>query len=283
MNNIELKKVTKKYPNFTLDKINMSVPQGAIVGLIGENGAGKTTIIKSILKIINIDDGTIHILDQNNNQVKVKDNIGVVLDNSFFPEVLMPKDINKIMANIFPKWDEELFKEYLVTFKIPLDKQIKNLSKGMRKKLEIATALAHKPKLLILDEPTSGLDPIVINEILDIFLDFIQDEENSILISSHITSDLEHIADYIIFINDGKIGFTEDIETIHNQYGIAKCNNDDLKKIDRQDIICIKKNKYSNDILITNRKSFTKKYPQITVDKASIEDIMLLYVKGEKI
>ncbi len=280
MNNIELKNVTKKYPNFTLDKINMLVPQGAIVGLIGENGAGKTTLIKSILKIINIDDGTINLLGQNNNQVNTKDDIGVVLDNSFFPEVLMPKDINKIMANIFPKWDEELFKKYLTTFKIPLDKQIKNLSKGMRKKLEIATALAHKPKLLILDEPTSGLDPIVRNEILDIFLDFIQDEEKSILMSSHITSDLEHIADYIVFINEGQIGFTEDIETIHNQYGIAKCSNDDLKKIANQDIIRIKKNKYSNDILTNDRKHFSKKYPQITVDKASIEDIMLLYVKG---
>ena len=207
-NIIEIKNLVKKYDNrFTLGSIDLELPNGVIVGLIGENGAGKTTLIKSILNILKIDEGNIKIFnkDFNKEENTIKEDIGVVLDNMFFPEILTPKDINIVMKDIYKKWDEELFKKYLNDFGLNINKQIKTMSKGMRKKLEIATSLSHHPKILILDEPTSGLDPVVRNEVLDIFLDFIQDEEHTILLSTHITSDLEHIADKIIFINKGKI------------------------------------------------------------------------------
>ena len=207
-NAIEIRNLVKSYSDkFTLGEINLDIPSGIIIGLIGENGAGKTTLIKSILNIIRSDKGNIKIFEKDIkiNESEIKENIGVVLDNMFFPELLMPKDINSIMKDVYKNWDEQLFNKYLSEFKLKNNQSIKSMSKGMRKKLEIATALSHHPKLLILDEPTSGLDPVVRNEVLDIFLDFIQDEEHTILLSTHITSDLEHIADKIIFINQGKV------------------------------------------------------------------------------
>ena len=177
------------------------------MGFIGENGAGKTTTIKAILDIIRNYTGEIKIfgLDNRKDDKKIKEDIGIVLDDMFFPEILTPNDINSIMKNIYKNWDSELYFKYLTDFLLPKNKAIKTLSKGMRKKLEIATAISHHPKLLILDEPTAGLDPIARNEVLDIFQNFIQNEECSIFLSSHITSDLEHIADYITLINNGKI------------------------------------------------------------------------------
>ncbi|MBR1984614.1 MAG: ABC transporter ATP-binding protein, partial [Clostridia bacterium] len=193
-NIIEVSNLIKKYDsNFQLGKIDIEIPSGCIIGLIGENGAGKTTFIKSLLNIISIGNAKIKIFgkDINKYESEIKEEIGVVLDNMFFPEILTTADVNTIMKEAYKKWDEDLFYKYLEDFSIPKNQKIKILSKGMRKKLEIATALSHKPKLLILDEPTSGLDPVVRNEILDIFMNFIQDEEHSIILSTHITSDLE--------------------------------------------------------------------------------------------
>jgi len=193
---IEIKELKKKYDDkFELGEINIDIPSGSIVGLVGENGAGKTTLIKSILNIIKKDKGSIKIFGKDYKDESVKEEIGVVLDDTFFPEILTAKDINSSMKSIYKNWDSGLFFNYLKEFNLPKNKTIKSLSKGMRKKLEIATSLAHKPKLLILDEPTSGLDPVVRSEVLDIFLKFIEDDEHSILLSTHITSDLEHIAD----------------------------------------------------------------------------------------
>ena len=174
-NAIEIRNLVKSYSDkFTLGEINLDIPSGIIIGLIGENGAGKTTLIKSILNIIRSDKGNIKIFEKDIkiNESEIKENIGVVLDNMFFPELLMPKDINSIMKDVYKNWDEQLFNKYLSEFKLKNNQSIKSMSKGMRKKLEIATALSHHPKLLILDEPTSGLDPVVRNEVLDIFLDF---------------------------------------------------------------------------------------------------------------
>ena len=206
-NILEVKNLCKSYDKFSLNNINIELPKGTIMGLVGENGAGKSTTIKSILNLVNTSDGEIKIfgLDNKVNEAEIKENIGVVLDEGFLSEYLNPKDINTIMQNIYKNWDEELYFKYIDDFKLPRDKKSKEYSSGMKMKLKIAVALAHHPKFLILDEPTSGLDPIARNEILDIFQDFIQDEEHGILVSSHITSDLENIADYITFINNGEI------------------------------------------------------------------------------
>ncbi len=282
MNNvIEIKNLTKKYDNFTLGPIDLELPRGTIIGLIGENGAGKTTLLKCILNIISESSGNVKIFNQDKN--KNFEDIGIVLDNSFFPEILTAKNINSILKNIYKNWDTKLFNDYLKEFAIPLDKPLKTLSCGMHKKLEIITALSHHPKLLILDEPTSGLDPVVRHEILDLFMNFIQNEENSILLSTHITSDLEHIADKIVFINDGKIIFNEDSPTLLNNYGILKCPKEDFSKLDKKDIISIKKNKYNMDVLIKDLVQNKKKYKDFVIDKITLEDLMVLMIKGEKI
>ncbi len=284
-NIIEIKNLVKKYDNkFTLGSIDLEIPSGVIVGLIGENGAGKTTLIKSILNILKIDEGNIKIFnkDFNKEENTIKEDIGVVLDNMFFPEILTPKDINIVMKDIYKKWDEELFKKYLNDFGLNINKQIKTMSKGMRKKLEIATSLSHHPKLLILDEPTSGLDPVVRNEVLDIFLDFIQDEEHTILLSTHITSDLEHIADKIIFINKGKILLDKNRDDLLDNYGILKCDIDSFDIISKEDIIVYKKNKYNYEILVDNISKIKKKYKNCIVDKITLEELMVLMIKGVK-
>lgn len=284
-NIIEIKNLVKKYDNkFTLGSIDLEIPSGVIIGLIGENGAGKTTLIKSILNILKIDEGNIKIFNKDFDKEEniIKEDIGVVLDNMFFPEILTPKDINIVMKDIYKKWDEELFKKYLNDFGLNINKQIKTMSKGMRKKLEIATSLSHHPKLLILDEPTSGLDPVVRNEVLDIFLDFIQDEEHTILLSTHITSDLEHIADKIIFINKGKILLDKNRDDLLDNYGILKCDIDSFNIISKEDIIVYKKNKYNYEILVDNISKIKKKYKNCIVDKITLEELMVLMIKGVK-
>lgn len=281
---IEISNLIKKYDKFELGSIDLKVPSGAIVGLIGENGAGKTTLIKSILNIINIDSGNIKIFDKDYkvDESVIKEDIGVVLDNMFFPEILYVKDINHIMKGVYKNWDSDIFFNYLKDFDIPLNKQIKTLSKGMRKKLEIATALSHKPKLLILDEPTSGLDPVVRSEVLDIFLKFISDEEHTILLSTHITSDLEHIADSIIFIDKGKVVLDDTRDEIMENYGILKCDDKYFDSIDKKDIISYKKNKYDYEILVKDISKISKKYKEAVIDKITLEELMVLMIKGEK-
>lgn len=283
-NAIEIKDLTKKYDNkFELGPINIDIPSGCIIGLIGENGAGKTTLIKSLLSIIKPNKGTINIFEKDTNkyEASIKEDIGVVLDDMFFPEILNAKDLNIIMKDLYKNWNPDLYNKYLEDFKLPNDKKIKEMSKGMRKKLEIAVALSHKPKLLILDEPTSGLDPVVRSEVLDIFLKFIEDEEHTILLSTHITSDLEHIADEIIFIDKGKLLLQENRDELLDNYGILKCNIEDFSKIDKHDIIRYKKQKYNYEILISNKNKLSKKYKDYVIDKITLEDLMVLMIKGD--
>lgn len=283
-NNIEVNNLSKKYDTFELKNINFTVPKGSIVGFVGENGAGKTTTIKSILNITN-SSGSIKILGKNIKQYEkeIKQNIGVVLDDSFLSEYLTAKQINSIMKDIYNEWDENKYINYLKQFNLPINKLLKDYSSGMKMKLKIATAISHNPKLLILDEPTNGLDPVVRNEILDIFRNYIEeDETRSIFISTHITTDLEHISDYIVFIKNGEIIFNlPTIELLEN-YGIIKCSKEDFSKIDEQDYIRFKQEKYQYEVLTDNKENIIKKYDITTIDKPSIEDIMLLYVKGEK-
>ena len=283
-NILEIKNLSKKYNGFELKNVSIELPKGMIMGFIGENGAGKTTTIKSILNVINRDSGEIKIfgLDNKENERKIKEDIGVVLDDSFLSEYLNPSDLNKIMKNIYKNWDEKLYFKYIEDFKLPKEKISKEYSSGMKMKLKIAVALAHHPKLLILDEPTSGLDPVARNEILDIFQEFIQDEEHGIFVSSHITSDLEHIADYITFINNGEIIFTKTRDDLLENYGIVKCSEEQFKKIDKKDYIKYKKNRYEYDVLIEDKYEFKKKYDISVIDKTSLENIMLIYIKGEK-
>ena len=283
-NSIEVKNVSKKYKDFELKNISFNVPEGCIVGLIGENGAGKTTTIKSILNIINVT-GEIKVLGKNNkqNEKEIKEEIGVVLDDSFLSEYLNAKNINSIMKDFYSTWDEKIYIEYLKKFNLPMDKLIKDFSSGMKMKLKIITAISHKPKLLILDEPTSGLDPIVRNEILDIFRKFIkEDEKRSILISTHITTDLDHISDYIVFLDNGRILFDLPTSELLENYGIVKCSKEDFEKINRNDYIKYRKEKYQYEVLTENKYSFRNKYNIQTIDKPSIEEIMLFYIKGEK-
>ena len=221
-------------------------------------------------------------LDNKRYEKQIKEDIGVVLDDSFFSDNMNPKNINKIMRNIYKNWDESAYIKYLDSFKLPANKTIKEYSSGMKMKLRLAVALSHKAKLLILDEPTSGLDPIARNEILDVFQDFIQDENNSILVSSHITSDLEHIADYITFISEGQIIFSKNKDELLDNYGIVKCSEEQFAKIEKKDFINFTKRKYEYELLIENRTDFKKKYDIQTIDKPTIEDIMLIYIKGEK-
>lgn len=283
-NILEIKELSKKYDDFALKNIHIELPKGMIMGLIGENGAGKTTTIKAILNLIHRDSGEIKVfgLDNQEKEKKIKEEIGVVLDDSFLSEYLNATDMNKIMKNIYSNWDEKLYFKYITEFKLPENKRIKEYSSGMKMKLKIAVALSHHPKLLILDEPTSGLDPVARSEILDIFQDFIQDEEHGIFVSSHITSDLEHIADYITFIHNGEVVFTKTRDELLENYGIVKCTKEEFEKINKDDFVKCKKNRYECDVLVEDKKEFERKYELKVIDKPTIEDIMLIYSKGEK-
>lgn len=283
-NVIEIENLKKTYNDFSLDIDKLNIPSGEIVGLIGENGAGKTTLIKLLLKIINRDSGTIKIFNKNldEEELYIKEDIGVVLDNAFFPENLNFKNINIVMKDVYKNWDTKLFYKYLNDFGIKDNQNLKTMSKGMRKKIEIATAMSHHPKLLILDEATSGLDPIVRNEVLDLFLDFISDDDHTIILSTHITSDLEHVADHIIFINNGKVVLENSRDEILDNYGVLKCSHEDFDKIDKSDIVSFKKNRYDYEILIDNKNKLLKKYKEYIIDNITLESLMLLIIKGGK-
>lgn len=283
-NILSVKGLSKKYDNFELNNINIELPKGMIMGLIGENGAGKSTTIKAILNLIHTEEGKIEIfgLDNKKEERKIKEDLGVVLDDSFLSEYLNATDIHKIMKHMYKNWDEKLYFSYLENFKLPKNKRLKEYSSGMKMKLKIMVALSHHPKLLILDEPTSGLDPIARNEILDLLQEFIQDENHGILVSSHITSDLEHIADYITFIHNGEKIFSKTRDELLENYAMVKCSEEEFKKIDKKDFVKYKKNRYEYEVLVENRYQFKQKYQGLIMDKSSLEDIMLIYSKGEK-
>lgn len=278
-NCIELKGVTRVYPKFTLNNINLSVPCGSVMGFIGENGAGKSTTIKAILGLLKKGDGSVTVLGEDASELSsaTKEQIGVVFDGLAFPANLNAKQLDKVMSGIYKTWDSAVFFGYLNRFELPLDKKFKSFSRGMEMRLSIAAALSHNPRLLVLDEPTSGLDPVMRSEILDIFMEFMQDETHSIFISTHITSDLEHIADYICFIHKGSIIFTEERGEMLERHRILKCTDEELARIDKADIIGMRKGRFSNEVLT----AAADKYPDIAADAPSIEEIMVYYVKEQ--
>lgn len=278
-NILEIKNLSKKYDEFTLSDVNITLAKGCIMGFIGENGAGKSTTIKLILNLIHRENGDIKILglDNREKEIQIKEEIGVVLDESNFPDDIKAGEVSKIMKHIYRNWDDNVFQSYLKKFSLPMKKVVKEYSRGMKMKLAIAVALSHHAKLLILDEATSGLDPIVREEILEVFLEFIQDEEHSIFISSHIISDLEKIADYITFIHKGKIVFSEPKDLLLDDYGILKCSKSDYDKIEKEIIVGCRKSQFGVEALV-KRNKLKGNY---TIDQANLEDIMLFQIKGE--
>ena len=281
---IEVRNLTKEYENFKLENVSFNVGKGTIMGFIGENGAGKSTTIKAILNLIKKDNGLITVLGKeiNRNEKGIKNELGIVLNYGNFNEKLNVKAINKIMKNIYKRGDDDVFYKYIEKFNIDTSKKIEEFSKGMKMKLSIAIALSHKAKILILDEATSGLDPVARDEVLDILMEFIQNEENSILMSSHITSDLEKIADYITFIHNGKIIFSENKDKLIYDMGVVKCTEKQFKTIEVQDRMFYKKGIFNYEVLIDNRDEFSKKYPSLVINNSNLEEIMLFYIKGDK-
>lgn len=276
-NCIEVKNVSRSYPQFALKNISFNVPCGSVVGFIGENGAGKSTTIKAILGLLKKGEGSITVLGEDANELSpaTKEKIGVVFDGLTFPENLTVKQLDKVMRGIYKTWNSEKFFGFMTRFELPLNKKFKSFSRGMVMRLSIAAALSHDVQLLVLDEPTSGLDPVMRSEILDIFLEFMQDETHSILISTHITSDLDHIADYICFIHKGEIVFTEERNEMMERHRILKCTDEQLAAIDKSDIIGVRKGRFQNEVLTCA----ADKYPDIPADAPTIEEIMVFYVK----
>ncbi len=282
-NILEVRNLTKQYTDFMLDHVSFSIPKGTIMGLIGENGAGKSTTINAILELIHKDDGTVTFWGQELSSAKqLKEDIGVVFDGINFYETLTAAKVGKISQAAYKQWDDRLYREYLNRFQLPTDKEIKTFSKGMKMKLCIAVALSHKPKLLILDEATSGLDPVMRDDILDVFLEFVQDEEHSIMISSHITTDLEKVADNITFIHHGKVLFCKAKDELRYQYGIIRCGAAAFDEIDKSEILAYRKEDYQWNVLVADKEKARRRYKNAVVDDAAIDDILLLYVKGER-
>ncbi len=279
-NNILVENLCKSFDGFTLDNISFRVPKGRIVGFIGENGAGKSTTIRLILNELKKDSGTVELLGSHTFDNAVKKEIGVVFDECNFHEFFTAQNVAKIFSGVYPDWDNSLFTAYLKKFNVPFTRPIGSFSKGMKMKLSIICAMAHKPKLLILDEATTGLDPVVRDEILDLFLDFIQDEEHSVFFSSHIISDIEKIADYVILIHQGKIIFEEEKDHLIYQYGILRCGQNQFARIQPEDYIISRKTKVSMECLVKEKEAARKKYRDVVVDSASLEEIMLFYIKG---
>ena len=279
---LEVNDLCKNYNTFSLKHVNLTVPKGSIVGFIGENGAGKTTTIKAIIGAIHRDQGDIRLFGQsiNTKSEKLRQDIAVVMEGSFFYDDFTPKQIARVLSGVYVNWNQEKFDAYLEKFKLPATKKIKEFSKGMRMKLSLIIAFSHGAKLLILDEPTSGLDPIVRNEILEEFLAFIQDENHGILISSHITTDLEKIADYITFIHNGEIVFTEEKDNLIYNYGLLKCGASEFDQLDVTDLIGYRKGQFQIEALVKNKAQMKKKYPDFLIDAVSIEEIMLFHVRG---
>ena len=280
---IKIEGLMKSYEKFSLDHITMEVPKGSIVGLVGANGAGKTTLIKCILGIVKKDAGEIYVDGEKleDKDPNWKNQVGMVLAESNFHETMNAYQIGRIMENIFCQWDAGLYEKYLEEFKLEPKKLIKDYSRGMKMKLQIAVALSHKAKILIFDEATSGLDPLVRDDLLDILLEYIQDEEHTVLLSSHIISDLEKVSDYIAFIQNGKLLFVENKDDILYRYGVGKCSKEDYSTLDKEGIMRLRRGALGYEFLIRDRQEFMRSYPDLVVDAPDIEEVLLLLEKGE--
>ena len=278
MNAIEIKDLCKTYPGFSLDHVNLTLPCGCIMGLVGENGAGKSTTIRLILDMIARDSGTITLLGKDNreNIRLLKEDIGVVLDEVGIPACLSPKQVGKIMANTFRNWEQAVYDSLLEKLAVPPEKPFKDFSKGMKMKLGIAIALSHRPKLLILDEATSGLDPVVRDEVLDLFSEFTREESHAVLISSHIVSDLEKICDYIAFLHKGRLLLCEEKDALKEKYGILRCSREQLSALPPEAVIGRKETAYGVEAIAARDA-----VPEgLSLSPIDIEELFIFMVKG---
>mgnify|MGYP001086810598 FL=1 len=286
-NILELQQVSKSFQKsgFLLDQITFSLPYGSILGFVAENGAGKTTTIGCILNTIRKDHGKITLFGREmaDADTDIREKIGVVYDGDNFPSYWTAKQLSQIMAGLYKNWDNALFEKYTDEFALPSGQKIGHYSRGMTMKLAIAAALSHHPQLLILDEATSGLDPIMRDEMLDVFLDFVQEETHSILLSSHITSDLEKIADYIAFIHKGRLLMTVSKNELAYQYAVMRCQESQFRSLDPGDVLAYRKRDLQTDVLVRNAKEAAGKYKDIVIDHVSLDEIMLLLIKGERL
>lgn len=281
---LQIDGLSKSYSGFCLNKLSLTIPSGTIMGLIGENGAGKTTTINLIIHAIEKDSGKIYVFGKDNIQCEkeIKQSIGMVQDECNLPLMFSISDIETVMKRIYTNWDKSQFWYLIKKFNLPSEQEIGTFSKGMKVKLNFAIALAHDSRLLLLDEATSGLDPVMRDEILDLLLDFVQDEGKGVLFSTHITSDLAKIADYIAFLHEGELLFCKQKDDLIYNYGIVHCGAEQFEKMDKEDIIIWRKQDYEHQVLVADRANMAKKYPGYVIDPATLDDIMLLYIKGER-
>ena len=283
-NVLEIKNISKNYKGFSLKDVSFNIPKGFVMGLIGPNGAGKTTTIKAIMNLINLDSGEIYIFgeDIKKNEISIKDRIGFVYDDCCAFEDFTIRENKKIISKFYSKWDEEKFKYYLEKFALNENKKLKQLSKGQKMRFSLALALSHKAELLILDEPTSGLDPVFRSELLDILFEIIGEEEVSILYSTHITTDLEKLADYITFINNGKIEFSKEKDILLGEYFIVKGALDILNKDLEKELIGLRKTRYNFEGLTNNMRNLKELFgDKIIFEKATLDDIVVYYSKKD--
>ena len=274
MNAIELKGLRKSFPDFTLGPVDLAVPEGTILGLIGENGAGKSTTIKLMLGLLRTDGGSITILGQDAKKLD-KNEIGVVLDEPGFPSLLNAKEIRSFLKDIYRNWDDAAWQDYMRRFELPQEKKFSEFSKGMKMKLAIAAAMSHRARLLILDEPTSGLDPVVRDEVVGILSEFTREPDHSILLSSHIVSDLEKLCDYIAFLHKGQLLLNEEKDALYEEYGLLRCDLETLRTLDPNAIIGKKETPYGAEVILRREAA-----GNLTLSPIGIEELFVFMVKG---
>ncbi len=280
MNAIEIKGLTKRYKDFTLGPVDLALPMGCVLGLVGENGAGKSTTIRLVMNAVSRDGGQVQVMGMDNQSPEfreMKENVGVVLDETCVPEFITAKQLGKILAGAYRNWDEAAYNSWLNRFQLPLNKKYKEYSRGMTMKLGIAAALSHGAKLLLLDEATSGLDPMVREELLEVFADFAAQDDHAVLISSHIVSDLEKICDYIAFIHKGKLMLCEEKDMLLERYGLLKCSPQELSAIDPAIIHGKRIGEYGAEALVDRDRAPRN----LLVEQPNLEDIILYLAKEE--
>lgn len=279
-NAIECRGLSKSYTGFTLKDLCLTLPEGSILGLIGENGAGKTTTLKAMLGLVHPDAGETFLLGQETRSpgfTQAKEEIGVVFDDVFFYPAYTPQRIGSILRRLYRRWEPEVYESLLRRFSLPERKPVSTFSRGMKMKLAFAAALSHHARLLILDEATSGLDPVMRDEILDLLREFVQEEDHSVLLSSHITSDLEKIADRIAYLQNGELVFSRNKDELLEECGVLRCGHEELQRLDRSRLIGLREGRFEAEALVLDRAGLQRQYPGLTIDPAKLEDIMVFY------